>query len=736
MTRELTPLYKATILVIDDTPDNLHLLTEMLTKQGYKIRIIPNGRLALKAVLNNPPDLILLDIVMPGLDGFQVCRQLKNHPNTQSIPVIFLSGLNETFDKVKAFEVGGVDYITKPFQVKEVLARIENQLRLQRLQCQLSQQNIRLKQEIQERQQAEMALRESEQKYRHLVEASQDFIWSVDHNGYYTFVNPVVQNVYGYSPEEMLGHPFTDFLSPECLESDRHLFQRLLQGTSVFQYETTHLSKTGEPIQLLLNAIALIDAQGQVVGVTGTASDITERQRAQEELRLSEENLAQAQRIAHIGNWEFNVITSQISWSAELFRIFGLEPNQTEPTYQQLLDFIHPDDRCQFEETVKQAIAQGLCYELEFKILPKNRTTVRHLEVRIEPIFDENHQVIKLFGTALDISQRKKSETALRESELRERERAYQLQLILDELKRTQSQLVQTAKMSSLGQMIAGIAHEINNPAAFILGNISIGRQYFSDLIRLIQAYQGTYPDSPTTIQNIAEDIDLEFIQEDWHKLLDSIQEGAERIHHIILSLRNFSRLDEAEIKTVDIHQGLDSTLFILQHRLKSPGNRQEIQIIKDYGQLPKVTCYANQLNQVFINILTNAIDAIDSHSIPGVIKISTEVLEAKGQYLPKNGNSQTNRVRIQITDNGIGIPEELKPQIFDPFFTTKQVGSGTGLGLSISHQIIVEKHQGELTCESTPEKGTTFTIELPIQPRSQNRDIDMDAMDLAKEIS
>jgi len=736
MTRELTPLYKATILVIDDTPDNLHLLTEMLTKQGYKIRIIPNGRLALKAVLNNPPDLILLDIVMPGLDGFQVCRQLKNHPNTQSIPVIFLSGLNETFDKVKAFEVGGVDYITKPFQVKEVLARIENQLRLQRLQCQLSQQNIRLKQEIQERQQAEMALRESEKKYRHLVEASQDFIWSVDRNGYYTFVNPVVQNVYGYSPEEMLGHPFTDFLSPECLESDRHLFQRLLQGTSVFQYETTHLSKTGEPIQLLLNAIALIDAQGQVVGVTGTASDITERQRAQEELRLSEENLAQAQRIAHIGNWEFNVITSQISWSAELFRIFGLEPNQTEPSYQQLLDFIHPDDRCQFEETVKQAIAQGLCYELEFKILPKNRTTVRHLEVRIEPIFDENHQVIKLFGTALDISQRKKSETALRESELRERERAYQLQLILDELKRTQSQLVQTAKMSSLGQMIAGIAHEINNPAAFILGNIAIGRQYFSDLIRLIQAYQETYPDSPTTIQNIAEDIDLEFIQEDWHKLLNSIQEGAERIHHIILSLRNFSRLDEAEIKTVDIHQGLDSTLFILQHRLKSPGNRQEIQIIKDYGQLPKVTCYANQLNQVFINILTNAIEAIDSYSIPGVIKISTEAPEAKGQDLPNNGNSLTDRVRIQITDNGIGIPEDLQPQIFDPFFTTKQVGSGTGLGLSISYQIIVEKHQGQLTCESTPEKGTTFTIELPIQPRSQNRDIDMDAMDLAKEIS
>ncbi|MEQ8756123.1 MAG: PAS domain S-box protein [Coleofasciculus sp. G1-WW12-02] len=861
MTLESIPLYKGTILAIDDTPDNLHLLTEMLTEQGYKIRIIPNGKLALRSIANSPPDLILLDIVMPDMDGYQVCQQLKASVITQNIPVIFLSGLNETFDKVKAFEVGGVDYITKPFQVQEVLARVENQLRLQRLQQQLAQQNIQLQQEIQERHHAEIALSESEKKYRHLVEASQDLIWSVDRYGSYTFVNPIVQHLYGYSPEEMLGRSFTDFLSPERLEPDVNLFKCLLQGQSVFQYETTHLTKAGEPIQLLLNAIAVVDDQGQVVGVTGTASDITERQKAQEalrlseiryrelvefqkqvlvcrwkpdttltfvnqsycrffgkspaeligtkylellpdsiqdqirdfvkllvnhecpetsehimisdqgelhwfkwtdqpildeqghileiqsfgidittrkqaeeKLRLSEENLAQAQRIAHIGNWEFDVLTSQIIWSAELFRIFGLEPNQTEPTYQQLLDFIHPNDRSQFEETIKQSIEQGLCYELEFQILPRNRTTVRHLEVRIEPIFDQHYRIIKLFGTALDITQRQKAETALRQSEARERERAHQLQRTLEELKRTQSQLVQTAKMSSLGQMIAGIAHEINNPVSFIFGNITIGRQYFNDLIQLINLYQETYPNPPATVQEIAEAIDLQFVKKDWHKLLNSIQEGAERIHQIILSLRNFSRLDEAELKSVDIHQGIESTLFILQHRLKKPGNRQEIQVIKEYGQLPQVTCYANQLNQVFMNILANAIDAIDSHSSPGVITISTEVAGANRQRPPKNGSQQTDILKIRITDNGIGISEEVQPQIFDPFFTTKPVGSGTGLGLSISYQIIVEKHQGQLSCLSTPGEGTTFMIEIPLKPRSQQpREICLNDMDLAK---
>ena len=864
MPLESIPLYKGTILTIDDTPDNLHLLTEMLSEQGYKVRIIPNGRLALKSIANNPPDLILLDIVMPDMDGYQVCQQLKASPKTQNIPVIFLSGLNETFDKVKAFEVGGVDYITKPFQVQEVLARVESQLRLQRLQKQLTEQNIQLQQEIQERQQVEIALSKSEKQYRHLVEASQDLIWSINRDGNYTFVNPIVHHLYGYSPEEMLGRSFTEFLSPERLEADVNLFERLLQGQSVFQYETTHLTKAGEPIQLLLNAIAVVDDQGQVVGITGTASDITERQQAQEalrlseiryrelvefqeqvlvcrwkpdttltfvnqsycrffaksqteligtkylellpdsiqdqirdfveslvnhecpetsehimisdqgelhwfkwtdqpirntegqiievqsfgidittrkqaeeKLRLSEENLAQAQRIAHIGNWEFDVITNQIIWSAELFRIFGLEPNQTEPTYQQLLDFIHPDDCSEFEETVKEAIAKGLCYELEFQILPRNRPTVRHLEVRIEPIFDQHHRVIKLFGTALDITQRKKAETALRQSEARERERAHQLQRTLEELKRTQSQLVQTAKMSSLGQMIAGIAHEINNPVSFILGNLSIGRQYFNDLLRLINIYQETYPTASSSIQDIAKAIDLEFIQEDWHKLLKSIQEGAERIHQIILSLKNFSRLDEADLKSVDIHQGIDSSLFILQHRLKSPGNRPGIQVIKEYGQLPQVTCYANQLNQVFMNILVNALDAIESQSSPGVIRISTEVADAHRQSPPKNGNQQTDVVIIRISDNGIGISEEVQPQIFDPFFTTKSVGSGTGLGLSISYQIIVEKHQGQLSCLSTPGKGTTFIIEIPIKPRSQQpRELPLNGMDLAKEIS
>lgn len=847
MTLESTPL-KETILVIDDTPDNLHLLIEMLTKQGYKIRVIPSGRLALKSIVSNAPDLILLDIVMPGMDGYQVCQKLKAFPMTQNIPVIFLSGLNEPLDKIKAFEVGGVDYITKPFDVPEVLARIESQLRLQRLQKQLTQQNIQLQQQIQERQQVEIALTKSEKKYRNLVEASQDLIWSIDQYGTYTFVNSIVSNFYGYSPGEMLGRSFTDFSSPEYLEADIQLFQELLEGKSVFQYETTHLTQAGDLIQLLVNAIALLDEQGKVVGVTGTSSNITERQKAQdalrlseiryrelvefqknllvcrwkpdttltfvnqsychffgkssesligrkylellpdsirdehqafvdafvhqksaatseymmnsaqgkihwfqwtdqpildadgniveiqsfgiditqgkqaeEKLRLSEENLAQAQRIAHIGNWEFDVLRSQIIWSAELFRIFGLEPNQVEPTYLQLLEFIHPDERSDFESIIKESIQRGLCHEFELQILANNGTKLRHLEMRIEPIFDSQHRVIKLFGTALDISQRKKAEMARRESEQRERERAHQLQLTLEELKRTQSQLVQTAKMSSLGQMVAGIAHEINNPVSFILGNISIGRQYLNDLIELINAYQATYPHPPATLHELAETIDLEFLREDWHKLVDSIQEGAERIHQIILSLKNFSRLDEAALKSVDIHQGIDGALFILNHRLKRAGNQKEIQVIKQYAQLPDVLCYANQLNQVFINIIANAIDAIYGQNSPGVITITTELIDGKSNLSMNKANQKNEWVSIQIIDNGIGIDEIIQPNIFDPFFTTKDVGHGTGLGLSISHQIIVEKHHGQLSCLSIPGQGTTFIIEIPIQQQQDN---------------
>ena len=309
-----------------------------------------------------------------------------------------------------------------------------------------------------------------------------------------------------------------------------------------------------------------------------------------------------------------------------------------------------------------------------------------------------------------------------RDLALKEQAKAKQLEAALDELQHTQSQLIQTEKMSSLGQLVAGVAHEINNPVNFISGNINYASEYTQDLLDLLHLYQEYYPEPHPEIRDRIEEIELDFLEEDLIKLLTSMKVGTDRIRQLVLSLRNFSRLDESERKPVDIHEGLESTLLILQHRLKPKAGHLGIQIIKDYGNLPPVECYASQLNQVFMNILSNAIDALEQslstrrHSLNGQttdnrgltnytpkIQIRTEVIERE-------------KVKISIADNGSGMPSHVLARIFDPFFTTKPVGQGTGLGLAISYQIVVEKHKGSLKCLSEPGRGTEFQIEIPLQ--------------------
>jgi PAS domain S-box-containing protein len=321
------------------------------------------------------------------------------------------------------------------------------------------------------------------------------------------------------------------------------------------------------------------------------------------------------------------------------------------------------------------------------------------------------------------LAQIQKQSEAVRQSSQREREKAQELELTLDELRRTQAQLIHTEKMSSLGQMVAGVAHEINNPLSFIQGNLTPAREYFQDLLKLIKLYQQTYPNSTPEIQQLASLIDLDFLVEDWPKLMDSMHGGTQRIEEIVRSLKSFSRLDESELKPVDIHEGIENTLFILQHRLRSQGGRPAIKVIKDYSQLPLVTCYASQLNQVFMNLLSNAIDAIETQPSPRVITIRTSL--GTGDWGLGTGNWEeesqslipnSQYVVIQIADNGSGISEEVLHKIFDPFFTTKPVGSGTGLGLSISHQIVVEKHAAQLSCVSAPGEGTKMIVKIPVR--------------------
>ena len=322
-------------------------------------------------------------------------------------------------------------------------------------------------------------------------------------------------------------------------------------------------------------------------------------------------------------------------------------------------------------------------------------------------------------------------------------EQSQQLKTALEELQQTQSQLIHTEKMSSLGQLVAGVAHEINNPINFIYGNLSHADQYVQDLIKLIKLYDRHYKSAPPEIEAYREDIDFNFLIDDIPKLLNSMKVGADRIRELVLSLRNFSRLDESEVKTVDLHEGIESTLMILQNRLKPTGHFPEIEVIKNYENLPLVECYSGKLNQVFMNLLANAIDALKSTPItqkaqPSPKQLTHSIInyglqtsesflnsslnKSNSKFVPKITIStevaENDCVRVKIADNGSGMKEEIKKNIFNPFFTTKPVGQGTGLGLSISYQIVVETHKGKLSCHSIFGEGTEFCIEIPIRQK------------------
>lgn len=429
-----------TILVIDDNPTNLEVLYNTLISSGYEVLVEMDGFSGIEQAKNYPPDLILLDIMMPEIDGFETCRQLQAMPSTCNIPIIFMTALADTVDKVKGLHLGAVDYITKPFQQEEVVARIQTHLKIRRLSSELEQQKQNLEQMVQKR--------------------------------------------------------------------------------------TAELNST------------------------------------------------------------------------------------------------------------------------------------------------------------------------------------------LEALKKTQLQLIQSEKLSTIGQLVAGIAHEINNPIGCIYGNLEQAANATRDLEDFLRLYQTKFPHPDLEIEQKGKEIEIDYLLEDLPKMFQAMQVGIERICNLSNSLRTFSRGDVDAKVSVDIHEGIESTLMILQHRLKAQQHRPEIQVIKKYGKLPEIECYLGQLNQVFMNILANAIDALEESNRG---RSYAEIKANPNQITIKTEMKDENQILIRISDNGAGMEKDIKQRIFDHLFTTKPVGKGTGLGLTISHQIIVEKHAGTIEVNSQLGKGTEFAIALPI---------------------
>jgi PAS domain S-box-containing protein len=575
--------------------------------------------------------------------------------------------------------------------------------------------------DITEPKQAEEALRESEARYQklsaNLPGIIYQFLLRADGSASFPYISPACREVFELEPEDVMKDAtlIGNLIHPDDRQSHDESVAISAQTLQPWQWEGRMVLPSGKIRWLQIMSRPEAKENGAFLW-DGIAVDVTDRKQAELALQESQQFIKKVADATPGILYLYDLEEQRnIYTNTSMFALLGYTSDEIRAMDSSLMpQLIHPED---FPKIVKHhasfaGIEDGETREIEYRVRAADGQ-IWWLQSR-DTIFSRNAdgQAKVIIGVSQDITTRKQAEEALRQSEEREREKARDLESALLELRSTQTQLIQTEKMSSLGQLVAGIAHEINNPVNFIHANIDYLNQYTKQLLDLVSLYEQEYPEPNSKIVDCIQDIDLDFMAEDLRKVVASMQVGTDRIRQIVLSLRNFSRLDESAMKPVDIHAGIESTLLILQHRLKSHDSRPEIEVIKEFGKLPLVECYASQLNQVFMNIIANGIDAIEERyqklSVPrsetdsGRIAICTRV-------------TAQNTVMVEISDNGTGMPQEIVDRIFNPFFTTKAVGKGTGLGMSIAHSIVVEKHNGKIECISSIGCGTTFQIEIQI---------------------
>ena len=611
------------------------------------------------------------------------------------------------------------------------------------------------------RKQTEEALARQQQTLRGIIDNAPIWVWMANASGRMLLVNKTFCQDVAISEENFLAAShYSEVLgleaSANCMGSD---VQAWSQDTPFYAEEVLQLAD-GEYHHLETIKTQVKDASGNAIGLIGLGLDVTQERESKRKLQDSEAKFRKlAEQEALLNQLASNIRASldldtilattvrQIRELLQLDRCLFIwyQPEAAPPVWNITYEAKNPDlpsmlglyptditgshaahianleiIRIDDFETVADRVERNFFISTGFKSLLDIPLQTQSGKIGVIACVtcgvvrhwsDEEVELLMAVGNQLTIAiNQSELYTQSVDSARIAQEQTKQLELALCELKLAQTQLIQAEKMSSLGQMVAGIAHEINNPVSFIFGNLTYTQEYTGNLMKLLQMYRDELPEPPAAIRDEIDTLELDFLLDDLPKMLSSMQVGATRIRDIVRSLRNFSRLDESDMKKVNIHEGIDSTLMILEHRLKAQSVSRAgtehhcpiIQVVKEYGELPLVECYAGLLNQVFMNIIANAIDVLQEPlQNPGIICIRTEV---EGSF-----------ATIAITDNGVGITDQVKQRIFDPFYTTKAIGSGTGMGLAISHSIIVEKHKGEINCISAVGKGTKFVIKIPI---------------------